>query len=639
MTASSLSAVGAVDVDLDNLPFVYLLLYYYMGYLLSPFAMICFVTNLILNRIAVMTSVRAKNGVAKNKSAVILPLWSRVLFHGIVIVPLLYCIIQLLCELTYIDNWFVKSSVDNHVFFYTRVLLIVAFSNIIESFLATTTNTRSLVDFDYSLFELSAQFFLYSISLKYKIYTTTDLESQIKNQMLLDSLFATSSCLIIHALELLNLKDARLYISVASDIIFCFLAKKNIIAIVNVIPLCTTFLRIWFGILPMFVIIFTVCFKFIALIVKRQHNSQELTFFQNLNKFMRKNSDQEMMMTIMKLSKLLLQSSANPTIVNGVSDGTQDEKIPINNNYLISGYLKKLETTPDDIMPKLESQYETKIKLNLPYIFIKFRLSVEIFQLLFISLYGTLKKIVLCLLVLLRLKKRNIEPKEKKNTNKKDKKFKDLNKLITSKNYYKFLTRFVDPIENNYNGKQSNNNQYLLPDQDTSSDYELPTSGSDNKFLKSHDKEKYVPMDIKSMKNELVQLFLDFNSNMVQSTENLNWYNSMYSILKYELQNDKERLTRSQYGKLNDEAILKEVILERWTANENSHNHNIEESDDEEQDFTCVVCLQEARNIVFWPCRCLATCDDCRDALGSRGIHVCVACKTEVKGYTKLNIV
>ena len=39
------------------------------------------------------------------------------------------------------------------------------------------------------------------------------------------------------------------------------------------------------------------------------------------------------------------------------------------------------------------------------------------------------------------------------------------------------------------------------------------------------------------------------------------------------------------------------------------------------------------------PCRCLAICDGCRVALGSRGFQKCVCCDTEVGAYIRVNVV
>lgn len=55
----------------------------------------------------------------------------------------------------------------------------------------------------------------------------------------------------------------------------------------------------------------------------------------------------------------------------------------------------------------------------------------------------------------------------------------------------------------------------------------------------------------------------------------------------------------------------------------------------------CVVCTVEPRQIICWPCRCLAVCDDCRENLASRSsasTHTCPCCRRNVDGYSKIYI-
>ncbi|ETS61434.1 hypothetical protein PaG_04466 [Moesziomyces aphidis] len=61
----------------------------------------------------------------------------------------------------------------------------------------------------------------------------------------------------------------------------------------------------------------------------------------------------------------------------------------------------------------------------------------------------------------------------------------------------------------------------------------------------------------------------------------------------------------------------------------------------------CVVCCTEERNVICWPCRCLALCMDCREHLASqppartRGqphTHLCPTCRTPVQAFSRLYI-
>ncbi|TFK23453.1 hypothetical protein FA15DRAFT_670473 [Coprinopsis marcescibilis] len=55
----------------------------------------------------------------------------------------------------------------------------------------------------------------------------------------------------------------------------------------------------------------------------------------------------------------------------------------------------------------------------------------------------------------------------------------------------------------------------------------------------------------------------------------------------------------------------------------------------------CVICTSSARDIICWPCRCLAMCDSCREALASRSAptkHSCPCCRQLIEGYSKIYI-
>lgn len=71
---------------------------------------------------------------------------------------------------------------------------------------------------------------------------------------------------------------------------------------------------------------------------------------------------------------------------------------------------------------------------------------------------------------------------------------------------------------------------------------------------------------------------------------------------------------------------------------------------DRERSRLCVVCCCEERTIINWPCRCLALCDECREALSSTGkksettdpqedassLPLCPTCRTPVLAFSRL---
>lgn len=74
-------------------------------------------------------------------------------------------------------------------------------------------------------------------------------------------------------------------------------------------------------------------------------------------------------------------------------------------------------------------------------------------------------------------------------------------------------------------------------------------------------------------------------------------------------------------------------------------------SSERERMRLCVICYIEDRTIICWPCKCLALCEGCREAMATRppprshigtstnqaeSTHTCPTCRTPVVGYSRL---
>ncbi|KAF8582297.1 hypothetical protein K439DRAFT_1635411 [Ramaria rubella] len=97
-------------------------------------------------------------------------------------------------------------------------------------------------------------------------------------------------------------------------------------------------------------------------------------------------------------------------------------------------------------------------------------------------------------------------------------------------------------------------------------------------------------------------------------------------------------LTRRQYSRLiaRPEDGWTEFINERRSARASLEGETVDETR-----RSCVVCTVEAREVICWPCRCLALCDDCRANLASRfpaSKHTCPCCRRSVEGYSRIYI-
>ena len=116
-------------------------------------------------------------------------------------------------------------------------------------------------------------------------------------------------------------------------------------------------------------------------------------------------------------------------------------------------------------------------------------------------------------------------------------------------------------------------------------------------------------------------------------------------VLLAHLTNHSSPLTRKRYSEImspshdRKRAGLAEVIQDRRQATAGSLATRNEFDDEVRR--SCVVCTVEPRDTIFWPCRCLAVCDDCRESLASRLAakdHMCPCCRKKVEGFSRIYI-
>lgn len=52
--------------------------------------------------------------------------------------------------------------------------------------------------------------------------------------------------------------------------------------------------------------------------------------------------------------------------------------------------------------------------------------------------------------------------------------------------------------------------------------------------------------------------------------------------------------------------------------------------------FNCVICHFNPREIITWPCKCFAICEECRLRLVSKNMEGCVCCRRDVEGVSRI---
>ncbi|KAK9243701.1 hypothetical protein V1506DRAFT_478008 [Lipomyces tetrasporus] len=94
-----------------------------------------------------------------------------------------------------------------------------------------------------------------------------------------------------------------------------------------------------------------------------------------------------------------------------------------------------------------------------------------------------------------------------------------------------------------------------------------------------------------------------------------------------------------------ESAILVSLINERRrTGTSSTGTSGYGMADDSDDGMTsyrpslCVVCHSAQRNIVLWPCRCLAVCEECRVSLALRNFKGCVCCRRDVVSFSRLYV-
>lgn len=561
-------------------------------YIHFPYSLITLITSFIIYRIISMTPLKS------NIKGVTLPIWSKVLFHISALVPLLIVVTTIILNLQ--TGW--EIPILSSKSFLRRFFIAISWSRCIQTFLSTTTNTMPLSDNDYNLFELSIQFhYMTLFEDKNKIYS-------------LDIMMELASRIVIHILELLNLRSYWFISNTILRLSFFVYLLSNF----NQIPYYFM-IRESTNILSLTIIIIYSIFS----------GSLSATF--NSIKHQREDEEDEMgeegfSTHIFNLATYFVSGNCK----NGTISVKQHSKhIEINpetrkHSYILSGYLIQRKTNPEDF-PILTK----KRKRN------------SIWTTLIGRILNTLDLLRYCFIKLKTSLSRRKTPFRASNQQEqlpiRSMGGMDLNKFIDESNYRFILTK-MDPKLCLYDPEL-----YLLPESDTSPDYipEDIESISDSELDFQCESDSGCEHEIQVVKetdhDELLDLLFS------EPIADPKWYLSIWSILTTNKSlGDTNRLTRLQYSKLNQKEILQSVIFQMRNKNNDNDNNDDTHSfvmDDDELELKCLVCEKHNRNIVLWPCKCLAICEHCRVTLGSRGFKSCVSCSTDVESYTKLNIV
>lgn len=118
-------------------------------------------------------------------------------------------------------------------------------------------------------------------------------------------------------------------------------------------------------------------------------------------------------------------------------------------------------------------------------------------------------------------------------------------------------------------------------------------------------------------------------------------------IMNYHLENidqHSSKLTRSNFSKYYvDDLKLLDILKEKFTSKSLKGSFNTYPATGHINQYedllgTCVICHTNSRQVILWPCKCIAICDACRLSLSLRKFSTCCCCRKKVEGFSKVYV-
>lgn len=588
------------------------------GYLVSPYAGACMTMAIILNRTVVFASSRRNI----NRLSTVPKLALRIISIAVLTKALWDIFIQFTVinsDLRKMVGGLIADEAPEISTFLWRIFLSLCISQFFETFVSITSNQSALNDTGLTLFEHSLAF------------QECQFLSKPSTQLLTLCLFSIGHQIVIHTLGITNLKRIQLIPSTIMGLSFMAFYCYNIytggliflptIVILSVIP--------QFLVLTIIVLCLIIYF-FAVLVNEDSSNLTYSTMVRNLKSSINLQLNDDFHSALMRFGHIMFNAVEKEEYVNELSNLTLPSKTYLEaNSHLVSGYLNNVQSNPELLSDPNKEKTNSEDEPKNSSIGKRLVNCGKLFMKLFWLAFKKKKKTDVSALPT------KTDPIQNEY---------DLNSGITSQNYKIFLS-------NDYTG--------LLPENDTSEDFayesesevdpldfdseaeeidqEIGTSGymssaavarlqdsTGTRITKQSNAPKCKAIDELLDSNDLLALI---NPTDVEQVSYLN------SLRTHILQD--QRLTRSSYSKINQDELLREVLLEN-RHHHHSHGHNDE--DEEPQELVCVVCQTNNREIIVWPCKCFALCEGCRISLGVRGFRICVCCRRKVDGYSKIYI-
>ena len=611
----------------------------FISYWMSPFSMMCMITAVIMNRIVIFASSRRNNR---------LPLISNIILRIFAIYLLLIGSYEIFLKLW---DYNTTSTTDNIL---KSLHLSLCISQIFDTFISVASGLKPSMETGITLFE-------YSLAFQEIEKSTNNNDNSISIEILIIAIISILNQLNIHLLGLFNLLNYKLITSTIIGLFTLGFYSYNLInGSISNLPVI-----IIIGYLPHFCILNLIILSLLIYLttglVKFSFNDLLINnLLINWNSINISLSD-DFYTALIKFGEFILNLSINQCYIRETSNiylpidnfiqmEINNMKNKINKNKNMNGYNNEIINNPELMNIEKQNDEIKKISVFKWVIFKRLKIFNNVVM-------KFIKLIVLKIIGIFR-KRNNDRINDNNNSNNNNKVVKY--RIIEDDNGVKCI--YLDN-DNENNDNDNNNNDKLnineINDEDLNKMYsqlllntELPENDESNDYQESDDDneddyDEDIPTDNESIVSdeEIQELFTnnDINHILTDMREQ--------HIMTYHMSQEKEfvpisQLTRSNFSKYyTDDMKLLDYLIERRLKRVNNDNNKETFNNDDsckeindDQLGICVVCHENSRQIVLWPCRCLAICESCRVSLFIREFATCVCCRGEVEGFSRIYV-
>lgn len=583
-----------------------------LGFLFSGYAIACFVAAMLLNRIIASNNLRSRN------NQLYIPPVLNKLLHVTCVIPLVTLIICMSQELH------LQLSLDYFLF---NLYLVIVWSYLIETITSVSVGQLPLESTDYTIFELSIQF-----------YTMTKLDrlTILNNGYTADCIVAVLSRLLIHIVEMFNVRRWRLLGSTLLNVGYLtFLGERVYRSGPNSMPFSTKFRQIpkVFGILIIAVSFFSYSMACLVRYTPFDNYRMKIdqlkfsSFMKNWISHTNFKGDEDFSIIVSRLAMLLCagSNSSDKAMQKEFSNIILPSRI--HSSYAISDILfqakENLNISQDEVIatPKEVGSFGYRWSHNILSYVKRNGLWNSLLGILFrMNPYDEVD----------RMNDEYLRSKDMVERNNSESAYMQLKDEYDEKSDDEVDTGEGEEEADDESEEESTVTkyaQYLLHD---SFDISDDASSDDDEYIPEileEDRDTPVPFlnDMtatleETPVDEFGEVALDNQIDLINLrslTTDISWFFSLKNVFNFHLTHA-ERITRSKYSE--SMAHVQDACNQQKYCSET--------------DLLCAVCKTNKREIILWPCNCFAMCDACRVSLALRGYDTCVCCRSHVDGFS-----